>query len=109
LFNYLGLSEAQQIYVIKKIEPLDLPPNDIHILEGDLFTLLRNVGTRCGFVKDRRCHAIQMKNRTVIFQFRKDETVALTKTPMEKTSNEMKVIGRQLLLLLIFAGIIHRS
>jgi hypothetical protein len=35
--------------------------------------------------------------------------MALTKTPMEKTSNGMKFIGRQLLLRLIFAGTVHRS
>jgi hypothetical protein len=29
-----GLSEAQQINVIKKTETSDLPPNDLHILEG---------------------------------------------------------------------------
>jgi hypothetical protein len=45
-----------------------------------------------------------MKNRTVIFQFKNGETMPLTKTPMEKTSNGMKFIRRQLLLRLILAG-----
>jgi hypothetical protein len=42
-----------------------------------------------------------MKNRTVVFQFKNGETMALTKTSMEKTSNGMKFIARQLLLWLI--------
>jgi hypothetical protein len=50
-----------------------------------------------------------MKNRTVVFQFKNDETMALAKTPMEKTSNGMKLIEQQLLLRLIFAGTVHRS
>jgi hypothetical protein len=33
LFNCPGLPEPQQIDVIKKIEKLDLPLNDMHILE----------------------------------------------------------------------------
>jgi hypothetical protein len=103
------LSEAQQIYVIKKIETSDLPLNDIHILEEAPFALLINIGTRSGFIKGRRCRAIQLKNRTMVFQFKNGETTALTKTPMEKTPNEMKFIGHQVLLRLIFAGSVHRS
>jgi hypothetical protein len=34
LFNCPGLSEAQQVDILKKIETSALPPNDIHILEG---------------------------------------------------------------------------
>jgi hypothetical protein len=51
LFNYPGLSEAQQIDVINKIETPDLPLNDMHISEGDPFTLLRNIGAGFGFIK----------------------------------------------------------
>jgi hypothetical protein len=93
LLNCPGLSKAQQIDIIKKIETPDLPLNNIHILEGDPFTLLRNIGTWSGFIKGRRGHAIQMKNQTMVFQFRNGGTMALTKTPMEKISNEMKFIG----------------
>jgi ATP-dependent exoDNAse (exonuclease V) alpha subunit len=109
LFNCLGWSEAQQIDVIKMIETSDLPPNDMHILEGDPFTLLRNIGTRSGFIKGRRCRAMQMKNRTVVFQFKNGETMALTKTRMGKTPNKMKFMGRQLLLRPIFAGTVYKS
>jgi hypothetical protein len=109
LFNCPGLSEAQQIDVIKKIETFDLPLNEIHILEGDSFTLPRNILTLSGFIKGRRCRAIQMKNRTVVFQFKNGEAMALTKTPMEKTSNEMQFIGHQLLFGLIFSGTVYRS
>jgi hypothetical protein len=57
------LSEAQQIDVIKKTETSGMPLNDLHILEGDPFTLLRNIGTRSGFIKGRRCRAMQMKTK----------------------------------------------
>jgi hypothetical protein len=50
-----------------------------------------------------------MKNRTMVFQFKNGETMALMKTPMEKTSNEMKFIKCQLILLLIVAGTVPRS
>jgi hypothetical protein len=109
LFNCPGVPEAQQIDIIKKIETPDLPPNDIRFLEGDAFILLRNIGTRSGFIKGRRCRAMRMKNRTLVFQFKNGEPMTLTKTHMEKTSNGMEFIGRQLLLLLIFAGAVHRS
>jgi hypothetical protein len=97
------LSEVQQIDVIKKIKTPYLPPNDMHILAGDPFTLLRNSGTRPEFIKGRRCSVIQMKDRAVFFQLKNGETMALTKTPMEKISNGMKFIRRQFRLQLIVA------
>jgi hypothetical protein len=50
-----------------------------------------------------------MKNRTVVFQFKNGETMAVTKTPMEKTSNGMKFTERELFLCLLLAGMVHRS
>jgi hypothetical protein len=48
------------------------------------------------------------ENRTVVFQFKNGETIALAKTPMEKISNGMKFGGRQLLLRLILAWTVHK-
>jgi hypothetical protein len=59
--NCHGLSEAQQIDFIEKTDTPDLPPNDIHILQGDQFILLRDTDTRSGLVKDRRCRTIEIK------------------------------------------------
>jgi ATP-dependent exoDNAse (exonuclease V) alpha subunit len=109
LSNCPGLSEAQQIDFIEKIDRPDLPPNDIPILEGDPFVLIRNIDTRPGLLKGRLCCAIQIKNRTVVFQFEDGETRALMRIPMEKTSNGMKFIRCQLPLRLIFAETVHRS
>jgi hypothetical protein len=50
-----------------------------------------------------------MKNRTVVFQFKNGETMALTKTFIEKTSNAVKFIGCQLPSRLILAGTVLRS
>jgi ATP-dependent exoDNAse (exonuclease V) alpha subunit len=103
------LSEAQQIDFIEKIDTHDLHSNNIPILEGDPFALVKNVNTRSGLVMGRRCRAIQIKNRALVFQFEDGETRALTIIPMEKTSNGMKFIRCQLPLRLIFAGTVHRS
>jgi hypothetical protein len=61
LSNCPGLSEAQQIDFIEKIDTLDLPSNDMPILEGDPFVLIRNIDTRSGLVKVRCCCAMQIK------------------------------------------------
>jgi hypothetical protein len=62
LSNCPGLSEAQQIDFIEKIDIPDLPSNDMPFLEGDPSVLIRNIDTRSGLVKGRRCRAIQIKN-----------------------------------------------
>jgi hypothetical protein len=107
--NCPGLSEAQQVDFIERIDTPDLPPNDIELLKGDPFILLRNIDTRSGLAKGRRCHAMEMRNRTVVLQFDGNETRALTRIPMEKTSNGMKFARWQLRLRLLFAGTVDRS
>jgi hypothetical protein len=77
--NYPGLSEAQQLEFIEMIDTSDLPPNDIHTFEGGPFFLLLNTDTRPGLAKGRRCRALQMKNRTGVFQFDDDEARTLTR------------------------------
>jgi hypothetical protein len=79
LSNCPRLSEAQQLEFIKMIGTSDLPPNDIHTFEDDRFILLLNTDTRPGLAKGRRCRALQMKNRTVFFQFDDDEPRTLTR------------------------------
>jgi hypothetical protein len=58
LSNCLGLSEAQQLELIKMIDTSGLPPNDIHTFEGDRFILLRNNVTRPGLAKGNLCRAL---------------------------------------------------
>jgi hypothetical protein len=79
LYNCPGLSQAQQLESIEMIDTSDLPPNDIHIFEAGRFILLRNTDTWPGSAKGKRCRAIQMKNRTVVFQFDDDEARTLTR------------------------------
>jgi hypothetical protein len=69
LSNCPGLSEAQQLEFIEMIDASDLPPSDRHTFEGDRFILLLNADTWPGLIKGRRCCALHMKNRTVVFQF----------------------------------------
>jgi hypothetical protein len=108
LANCPGLSESQQIDFIQRIDIPDLPPNELHILEGDPFMLLRNIDTRSGLAKGRRCRARQIRNRTVVLEFDDGEKV-LTRIPMEKNSNGMTFVRWQLPLRSVFAGTVHRS
>jgi hypothetical protein len=70
LSNCPGLSEAQQIDFIEKIDTPDLPSNDIPVLEGDPFVLMKNIDARSGLVKGRRCRAIQIKTEQWFFRSR---------------------------------------
>jgi hypothetical protein len=49
------------------------------------------------------------ENRTVVFQFKNGEPMALTKSPVEQTAHGMKFVRHHLLLWLIFTGTVHRS
>jgi hypothetical protein len=64
LSNCPGFSESQQLDFVERIDITDLPPNDIHIVEGDPFIFLRNIDTRSGLAKGRclPCHTNQKSN-----------------------------------------------
>jgi hypothetical protein len=79
LYNCPGLSEAEQLEFIEMIDTSDLPPNDIHTFEGDWFILCLNSDARPGLAKGKSCPALQMKNRTVGFQFHDDGARTLTR------------------------------
>jgi DNA polymerase III delta prime subunit len=87
-----GPSESQQLDSIERIDTPELPPNDLRILDGDPFVLLRNIETYSGLGKGRRCHVVQMRNRTVVVQLDNNETRTLTRIPMEKRSNSVKFV-----------------
>jgi hypothetical protein len=107
--NCPGLSESQQFDFIERIDTPELPPNDLRKLEGDPFILLRNIHTHSGLAKGRRCRVVEMRNRTVVVQLDDNETRALTRIPMEKTSNGMQFVRWQFPLRRVFAGTVHRS
>jgi hypothetical protein len=68
--NCPGLSEAQQIDFIGKIDMPDLSSNDISILEGDPFVLIINTDTRSGLAKGRRHCAYKSKTEQWFFSSR---------------------------------------
>jgi hypothetical protein len=107
LSNCPELCQTQKIDFIGSIEAADLPPNGIYILEGDPFILLRDIDTPSGLAKGRCCHALELRNRTVVLQFNDDESRSLTRVPMGDTSNGMKFVPWQLPSRLVFAGTVH--
>jgi hypothetical protein len=104
------LPEVQQSDVIKQIETPDLPLNDIYIHFGGgsvHFAQKYWDPVRVHKESTLSCNTNEKPNSG--FQFKNGETMALTKTPMEKILKRMKFIRRQLLLPLISAGTVHRS
>jgi hypothetical protein len=104
-----SLSEARQIQFIEKIDSPDLPPNEMRIFQGDSFILLRNIDTRYGLAKDRRCRAEEHRNRVIVLALDDGTNLILTKIPMEKAANGMKFMRCQFPLKIVFAGTVHQS
>jgi ATP-dependent exoDNAse (exonuclease V) alpha subunit len=67
------------------------------------------MSTRSRLANGRRCLAVEMKNRTVVFHFDDGETKILTRFRLEKQSNGMKFIRLQLPIRLLFAGTVQQS
>jgi hypothetical protein len=99
----------QQMDFIERIDTPDLPPNEIHVLEGDSDILLRNMDARSGTAKGRRWRAVELRNRTEVHKFDDRESRTLTRIPMEKPSNGMRFVRRHMPLRLVFPGTLHIS
>jgi hypothetical protein len=104
-----GLSICQQIDFIEKLDTPDLPMHAITFFRGDAFVLLRNIDTRSGMAKGRRCFALALLHRAVVVKFDDGVERTLTRIPMEKVTNGMKFQRWQIPLKLVFAGTVHRA
>jgi hypothetical protein len=82
--NVMGITHSHQIDVVETIGSPELPPHKMLILEGDPFILLRNIDTRAGLAKGRRCNAIDMQERTVVLEFDDGKTTLTTRLPRRK-------------------------
>jgi ATP-dependent exoDNAse (exonuclease V) alpha subunit len=94
---------------IEKLETPDLPPNELFLLQGEPLLLLRNINTRIGLAKGRRCNADELGARNVVVRFDDGHRHTLPRIPMDKSSNGMKFSRWQVPLKLVFAGTVHRS
>jgi hypothetical protein len=103
-----GLTKCQQIDFIEKFDTPDLPPHRLSFFKGDALILLRNLDTRSGLAKGRRCFVKKLLNRTVVVQFDDGTKRALTRIPIEKVTNGMRFRRWQIPVRLVFAGTVHR-
>jgi hypothetical protein len=109
LRNCPGLSEPQQNEFVERMDIPDLPPSMLEIVQGNPFILLRNIDTRAGLAKGRRCTAVDMRYRTIVLQFDDGQTFTLTKIPFDKCLNGMTFRQWQVPIREVFAGTVHRS
>jgi hypothetical protein len=107
--NCPGLSTQLQIDYIEGLECPDLPPTELELLEGDILLLLRNINTRAGLAKGRRCAAREMGNRTLVVSFGPEVEYTFGAIRMDKKLNGVEFVRWQVPFRLIYAGTVHRS
>jgi hypothetical protein len=104
-----GLSACQQVDFIERFDTPDLPVHRLVLFAGDALVLLRNLDTRVGLAKGRRCSVKQLRQRTIVVEFDDGSERTLARIPMEKVTNGMKFQRWQIPVRLMFAGTVHRS
>jgi hypothetical protein len=98
-----------QIDYIEALDTPDLPPSQFELLKGDVLLLLRNINTRAGLAKGKRCVATEMGQMTVVVCFDEDRFFTFARIRMEKTFNGVSFVRWQVPLKLVYAGTVHRS
>jgi hypothetical protein len=108
LANCPGLPEQQQNDYIEGLESSDLPPAQLKLFKGDVLLLLRNVDTRHGLAKRKRCLAQEMSLMTVVVAFEGLTMDTFGRMRREQTSNGVSFVRWQLPFRVVYAGIAHR-
>jgi hypothetical protein len=109
LTNCPQLARSLQRDFADNVDDPDLPPHMLTIFKGDAFGLLRNIDTRTGLAKGRRCSVIDLRNRTAVLRFDDGHEITLTRMCLHKTSSGITFNRWQIPIRLAFAGTVHRS
>jgi hypothetical protein len=70
---------------IEDVDLPDLPPSQLELLEGDDLMLLRNIKTRAGLAKGKRCRAQEMGLMRVVVKLDNNQECTFGRVRMEKT------------------------
>jgi hypothetical protein len=107
--NCPGLAAQFQIDYVEQLECPDLPPTELEVFGGDVSLLLRNVNTRAGLAKGRRCVAREMGHLTLVVSFGPEDEYTFGPIRMEKQLNGAEFVRWQVPFRLMYAGTVHRS
>jgi hypothetical protein len=107
--NVRHLPRSLQVDFADNVEDPDLPPHVLNIFHGDPFVLLRNIDTRTGLAKGRRCTVVDLRNRTAVLRFDDGHERTLRRMCLHKTSCGISFNRWQIPIRLVFAGTVHRS
>jgi hypothetical protein len=96
---------------IEDLDLLDLPPSQLELLEGDALMLLRNINTRAGLAKGKRCRAREIGLITIVVKFENDQedTCTFGRVRMEKTLDGVTFVRCQVPFRKVYAGTGHRA
>jgi hypothetical protein len=104
-----GLSLQHQMDYIEDVDLPDLPPSQLELLEGDALMLLRNINTRAGLAKGKRCRAQDMGLMTVVVRFENGQECTFGRVRMEKTLDGVTFVRCQVPFRKVYAGTVHRA
>jgi hypothetical protein len=107
--NCPGLAGQLQIDYVEQLECPDLPPTELEVFGGDVLLLLRNVNTRGGLAKGRRCLARGMGHLTFVVLFGPEAEYTFGPIRIDKKLNGVEFVRSQVPFRLMYAGTVHRS
>jgi hypothetical protein len=99
----------QQMDYIEDVDLPDLPPSQLELLEGDALMLLRNINTRAGLAKGKRCRTRDMGMMTVVVRFENEEECTFGRVRMEKKLDGITFVRCQVPFRKVYAGTVHRA
>jgi hypothetical protein len=94
---------------IESLESPDLPPTEFEVLEGDVLLRLRNVNTRAGLAKGRRCVAREMGDRTLVVSFDEGADYTFRAIRMDKKLDWVEFVRWQAPFRFAYGRTVHQS
>lgn len=73
------LDESTAFDFLHFLKTKDLPNKAIELVYGEPMTLMRNINTSAGIVKNKRCRVIGRSNESVIVEFEDERQIILPK------------------------------
>ena len=104
-----SMKDGNKLEFIKHMSFKDIPPYKLSFQKGEPVFVLRNLDTKNGIVKNKRCWVDEVYKYSVFIKLDNNQTYTIPRIKFKTQTNGIHFTRTQIPLKPLFAGTVHKS